>query len=893
MSTEQPPLSADPDVIRTWLSHVYADAPGFISVCSDADGWAGRRFTTDEAGIAAATKYAVQLDRRRPKGIYAQVTTLRERPEKGRGGEDLAHALTHLWADGDFGTRGHKPGPDDLPAPPDEDAVAKVVSECGLPEPSGWVHSGGGYNPVWLLAEIYTIGDAEDRARVKELTMTWQAILAAQAYRYGWSWDSEVGNVDRLMKLPGTINGKEEPGVAATIGPGSGTMYDLAALVDVAADLGPKARETLEEAAREKQARSNARRGVKPAPPRPHRKPRATTPTGDGPLDVLAEHIGFADVLEPAGFTYEGTHSDGRQRWKRPAVGGDSASSAYSLLSDDHVAVNWSERSDLPVGAQPAGRKLTVPSLWAHFNYGGDLSEAASDILRAAAGRDARGPAGGLPVAVLDDVRRRCLPDERATRAAQEGIVWDNLADPPAADGDTAADDPDEPTDRLPSAFWNATPTLQRIRQMAHARRTSPDAVMHAILARIAATADPTVRVDSGIHQPATLCWYCGLYGPPGSGKGNAENTAEELVPFPDSDIAHIDISTGQGIIAAYLELEVDPEDDSGKKKILLQKRTRGYVLATEGSVLDAMAQMSAAATLNGVLCKAWMSERQGTSNAEVERRRSLPKGSYTLSMSLGVQEEPAAKLLEMGSIGLPQRLAWAHATLGPDTPRERPAVTSRVTVTIGDGRDIPVTHWVADLRNTTITVPEHVTRDLDELVLAISFGRGQDAPLDTHEPLWRVKCAALLALLHGRTTVTAEDWERAMAMWQTSRRVRDGVQEAANRRLRAEMEARRAEAVQTAVESQAAVYEVVHGVHPSVVNVAKRAHRYLTNKGGEIPARDVNRACVAKKDRDKFRESGATEPLWTAALKHGCDQGWLVLLADGALLAAGSVAPK
>lgn len=461
---------------------------------------------------------------------------------------------------------------------------------------------------------------------------------------------------------------------------------------------------------------------------------------------------------------------------------------------------------------------------------------------------------------------------------------------PPMPDG--PAEDA-ELQDRLPSTFWSATRTLHQIRQMAQARRTSPDAVLHALLARVAAMADHTVRVDNGIHQPATLCWYCGLFGPSGSGKGQAESTAEELTPFPDIDLAYIDISTGQGLIAAYLDLEVDPDDDSGKKKVLVQKRTRGYALATEGSVLDAMAQMSAGGTLNGVLCKAWMSERQGTSNAEIERRRALPKGAYTLSMSLGVQEEPAAKLLEMGSIGLPQRLAWAHATLGPDTPKERPARTGPVTVTAADGTDTPVTYWVAGLRSTTIPVPEQVTRELDDLALEISFGRGQEAPLDTHEPLWRVKCAALLALLHGRTSVAAEDWEMATLMWQTSRKVRDSVQDAAKRRLRAEMDARRAEAVLTAVESQSAVYEAMHGVHPSVVNVAKRAHRYLTRRGEEVPARDVNRSCVATKDREKYRASGASDSLWPAALQYGRDQGWLVVLADGAVLTAGSTAPE
>jgi hypothetical protein len=887
VSTEQPPLSADPDIIRTWLSLVYADAPGLISICSDADGWAGRRFAADEAGITAATEYAVKLDKRQPKGIYTQVTTLREDPTKGRGGEDLAHALTHLWADGDFGTIGHKPGLDDLPAPPDEDAVAKVVTESGLPEPSGWAHSGGGFNPVWLLPQPFIIGES-DRSQIKILTTTWQSILAAQAYRHGWSWDTEVGNLDRLMKLPGTVNRKEGIERPTRIGPGDATLYDLATLVRAAEELGPAANELLTEAAQEKQARRNQRMGIKPTPPRPRRAPRTTQLTGDGPLDVLADHLEFGDILEPEGWTYLGTHSDGRQMWRRPAVGGES-SSPYSLLCDDHVAVNFSDRSDLPVAGQ-GGHKLTVPYLWAHYNYGGDLSAAASDILRAASGRDAHGPAGSLPTAVLDEVKRRCgIADP--SRPAREDVTWDDLAEPP--EPEDPEDGPGgEPEDRLPLAFWNATPTLQQIHQHARARRTSPDAVMHALLARLAAMTSPTVRVDSGVQRPATLCWFCGLFGPSGSGKGNAEDAAEELTPFPDVDLAHIDISTGQGLISAYLEIEIDPTDDSGKKKITVQKKTRGYALATEGSVLDAMAQMSAGGTLNGVLCKAWMSERQGTSNAELERRRSLPKGDYTFSMSLGVQEEPAAKLLEMGSIGLPQRLAWAHATLAPDTPKERPAVTGTLNVTVGDGTDKPVTYWVATLHDMVLSVPELVTQEVDDLLLAISFGRGKDAPLDTHEPLWRVKCAALLALLHGRTSVSGEDWERATLMWQTSRRVRDSVQDAAKRRLRAEMDARRAEAVLTAVESQSAVYEAMHGVHPSVVNVAKRAHRYLANKEGEIPVRDVNRSCVAKKDRDKFRESGATESLWTAALKYGCDQGWLVLLADGALLSAGAAAP-
>ncbi|QQM41993.1 hypothetical protein [Streptomyces liliifuscus] len=897
MNDVQPQLTADPEAIRAWLDTAFSHATGQLSIAAAVGG--GRLeydfFPTTDGGRAAAVQYAMKLDRRKPQGIYFQSTTVATRPPEGRGGEAAAYDLTHLWADGDYGTLGHKPSPDDLPAPPDAEAVAKVVAESPLPEPTGWTESGGGYNPVWLLDEAFTIESDDDRARVKDLTIGVQAILGAQAYQYGWSWDTEVSNLDRLMKLPGTVNRKPEcPERMAKIGSGSGVLYGLAELAALITEHAPAAQEILAQATREKQERKAQRKGEPLAPPRSERP--VGLHTGDGPLDVLADMLTFREILEPEGWTYA-RHSGGWEQWLRPTAGGDAPSSAYSLKCNDHVAVNWSERSDLPVGALPSGRKLTIGTLWSHLHYAGNTSEAARDIMRAAAGRQARGAAGRLPVTVLAEVQRRCMPDgpqERDTEASLRALIaddpWDGPQDePPEGTGEATA----EPADRLPATFWSATAVLRQIRQMAQARRTSPDAVLHAALARTAAMADPTVRVDSGIHQPATIGWYCGLFGPSGAGKGQAEKAARELTPFPMVDLAYIDISTGQGLIAAYLDLETDPDDDNGKKKVLVQKRTRGYALATEGSVLDAMAQMSAAASLNGVLCKAWMSERQGTSNAEVERRRALPEDAYTLSMSLGVQEEPAAKLLEMGSIGLPQRLAWAHATLGPDTPKKRPAVTGPVLVTTRNGEDTPVTTWVSTLRDLTIPVPERVTEELDELALEISFGRGAESPLDTHEPLWRLKCAALLALLHGRTEVKDEDWDLAAVMWRTSRNVRDRVQEAARRRTQVEADARRAEAVLTAAESQAAVYEVVNGVHPSVVNVAKRAHRFLTRKGEEIPARDVNRSCVATKDRDKYRASGAEDSLWPAALQYGCEQGWLVALSEGALLAAGAKAPE
>jgi hypothetical protein len=423
-TVDQPMLPlADANVMRTWLELLYEGVPGLISVWSDVDK-AGRRFPTDAQGIEAAVEHAMGLDRRRPQGVYAQVTTLREHPPEGkRGGEDLAHGLAHLWADGDFGTIGHKPGPDDLPAPPDADAVAEVVAQSRLPEPSGWAHSGGGYNPVWMLTTPSLIDSDADRARIKKLTTGWQSILAAQAYRRGWSWDSEVGNLDRLMRLPGTINRKEEHERLASIGPGADTRYDLDDLIVVADRLAPAARELLEQAAQEKQQRRAERQGIPAASTAASTfsQPFIGPADHDGPFDALRDAASWADILQSAGWSYRGIHSDGREKWLRPAGPAGPPSSEYSLLCNEHVAVNWSERSDLPVGRQSPGSKLTKGRLFAELHYGGDLSAAAADLLRAASGTPTDGPAGRLPRHALDEVARRCQPGGGARTLADQG----------------------------------------------------------------------------------------------------------------------------------------------------------------------------------------------------------------------------------------------------------------------------------------------------------------------------------------------------------------------------------------------------------------------------------------------------------------------------------------
>lgn len=213
--TEQSPATLDADKVRTWLDVLYTDAPGLIHISSTGN-WTGRTF--DDRDQAAA--YVTHLDTRAPEGIYLRATTLRGKPADGkRGGDDDALALPGLWADLDIAGPGHKhevcagdcPKPHvhiTRALPPDEQAARQIIAESGLPEPTLWVHSGGGMYPWWLLDQAAAV-DETNRADLGQLSARWQAVIGRSAAALGWHYGTGVGDLSRILRIPGTINRKE------------------------------------------------------------------------------------------------------------------------------------------------------------------------------------------------------------------------------------------------------------------------------------------------------------------------------------------------------------------------------------------------------------------------------------------------------------------------------------------------------------------------------------------------------------------------------------------------------------------------------------------------------------------------------------------------------------
>jgi hypothetical protein len=153
-----------------------------------------------------AAAWADKQDHAKPAAIYFRTTLLSPDFSKtGRGGEADSHALAFLWGDVDYGTVGHKPPLSGLPLPPDEEAAHKIITK--LPTPFLIINSGGGLYPIWTYRQPIYLTEAK-RAEAKTRSLRWQNLIAAKAGELGWHYGSGVGDLARVLRLPGSVNRK-------------------------------------------------------------------------------------------------------------------------------------------------------------------------------------------------------------------------------------------------------------------------------------------------------------------------------------------------------------------------------------------------------------------------------------------------------------------------------------------------------------------------------------------------------------------------------------------------------------------------------------------------------------------------------------------------------------
>jgi hypothetical protein len=436
---------------------------------------------------------------------------------------------------------------------------------------------------------------------------------------------------------------------------------------------------------------------------------------------------------------------------------------------------------------------------------------------------------------------------------------------PPGFDGRFAAPDPAGPAERtgalptLSGEFWQARPVLSHLRTAAWAKRLAPDAVLHAVLARLAAGRRAAIVIDSGIED-SSLNYFAAIIGASGAGKSRAWRLASRLLDLDPDHCPTRPLGSGEGISEAFMGVvsTVDPET---MKPVKLRTQIRHNVLfeLDEGQSLTAMLQRSGA-TVGPALRSAWSGAVLGQQNADAERNRRVT--GYATGLVAGFQPDAMQALIDDTHTGMPQRFAFVAAA-DPSLPRDRPAYPGELP---GDLRGVlegtaANPFGARDVEfGPVVTVPPEVTDELDAALLAVGTGTITPPELDSQRIAMMLRFAGLLALLEGRFAVDDEDWQLAGQLWAVSAGVRDALVTRA---------AETAERVRDLADGHYAVKQAraaaaVNGVDQAIERVARRlALRVRTADGLTI-----GQAKQALAHRDRHLFDGAVE--------YADARGWL-----------------
>jgi hypothetical protein len=319
----------------------------------------------------------------------------------------------------------------------------------------------------------------------------------------------------------------------------------------------------------------------------------------------------------------------------------------------------------------------------------------------------------------------------------------------------------------LPEAFWTSRPVLGHIRQAAHSRARSADAVLGCVLARVAAMTPPSFNLPAIAGAYAPLSTYVAIVGAPGTGKSSSSRLASELLRCDNDAVADdLPLGSGEGLIECFFDLVEDTTPTGKPRLIKRQTRHGAFVFLDEGQVMSELGNRRGS-TLMPMLRTAWSGATLGTTNASIETRRRLPAGSYSLGLVVAFQPAMAADLLGDAAGGTPQRFMWVSAT-DPTIPDEQPPWPGALTWQPPQAQSYNGAVFTA-----TLGVAETVRRHVHAAALQRTRGAVDVDELDAHADLARLKVAGLFAVLDERQAVTEADWDLAGQFQRTSRGVR------------------------------------------------------------------------------------------------------------------------
>ena len=345
-------MELDREQVADWIRLLCPpDTPGLVWVGSASSKFRGHRFRP--ADLERIVAKVAELDP--DPGVYLRMGTIHENtPSGGRGGTTDSVTLFGLWADLDIEGPGHKHDPErhgGRRLPPDPQTALRLIDH--LPPPSALVHSGGGLYAFWLPEYPWLLSDYPD---LPTLSADWQHSIGRRAQELGWYYGTGVGDVARILRIPGTINRKipDQPRPCQIIYSG-GPRY---------------AAEQLRAAVPFVDSVSETQTGKHPgltAPASPY------LDTGPGPLDDFAAKNNLLDLLRADGWYVHPRPRQGRWDLTRPGKDPREGISAnVAEIDGRQVLYVFSESAGLPVR-----QGLSAGEWYAWRYHGGNLSQAA------------------------------------------------------------------------------------------------------------------------------------------------------------------------------------------------------------------------------------------------------------------------------------------------------------------------------------------------------------------------------------------------------------------------------------------------------------------------------------------------------------------------------------
>ncbi len=420
----------------------------------------------------------------------------------------------------------------------------------------------------------------------------------------------------------------------------------------------------------------------------------------------------------------------------------------------------------------------------------------------------------------------------------------------------------DDAPENLPESFWEAHPRLKQIRDSAHRRVDSADAVLGAGLALLAAHVGPKITVYTGIKDPMTLNMFVGLVGSSGTGKSSAFSAASRIFEFDVNPHEYdppmvLPVGSGPGVAEAFMDKVIDPQDPNGKQKLRMQVRHKLVLHSDEGAgLVSKIIDTHAGNNLGPTLRSAWTGAVIGEANASDERKREVR--DYSIGLCVGFQLEALADLStpEQMEYGTPQRFLYVSAP-DPSIPDIPPPDPGRLIVKLPKK---PL-EYCAELQAKT-------RRE----ALARARGEADDLdPMDAHRPAMKARLAALLVVLcdPDRELIEQADVDLAETLLDASTRLHAKAM-AWRREREADQRERRTEA---RISEQVATAARVHSMDDELNRLGNRILTYLAKDGGS----------TTWKGRDRLKQKFNSEERATAyaALRKLESRGEVIIDGD------------